>query len=220
MTEFDGQVAVVTGGARGIGAAIARRLARGGASVVCADVLDTDEIVAEISQNGGSAEGVVLDVTDPQAAAEGIKGIHEKHGRLDILVNNAGVTRDQLLVRMKPEDWDFVLGINLDGVFHVSQPAAKIMMRAKTGRGLRTSGSALSRTRSAELGQTGTRNARTSAAAASRQAPPFRCCLESRHPRRHLVSAMRLSTPLNDRDQPVLEGKSHAGCRNGTDHRS
>jgi 3-oxoacyl-[acyl-carrier protein] reductase len=134
MAEFENQVAVVTGGARGIGAAIARRLARGGASVVCADILDTDEIVAEISQSGGSAEGVILDVTDPQAAAEGIKGIHDKHGRLDILVNNAGVTRDQLLVRMKPADWSFVLGINLDGVFNVSQPAAKIMMRAKGGR--------------------------------------------------------------------------------------
>jgi len=107
MGEFDGQVAVVTGGARGIGAEIARRLA---------------------------AEGRELNVTDAQAAAEGIKAVHEAHGRLDILVNNAGVTRDKLLVRMKPEDWDLVLDINLDGVFKVTQPAAKLMMRQKSGR--------------------------------------------------------------------------------------
>ncbi len=134
MRDFDGQVAVVTGGARGIGAEIARRLARGGATVVCADVLDTDEIVDEITTAGGSAEGRHLDVTDAEGAADCVKAIHETHGRLDILVNNAGITRDQLLVRMKPEDWDLVLGINLDGAFKVTQPVAKLMMRAKSGR--------------------------------------------------------------------------------------
>ncbi len=134
MGEFDGQVAVVTGGARGIGAEIARRLARGGARVVCADVLDTTDIVAEINEAGGAAEGRELNVTDAQAAAEGVKAINEAHGRLDILVNNAGVTRDKLLVRMKPEDWDLVLDINLDGVFKVTQPVAKLMMRQRSGR--------------------------------------------------------------------------------------
>ena len=134
MGEFDGQVAVVTGGARGIGAEIARRLARGGARVVCADVLDTTDIVAEINAAGGAAEGRELNVTDAQAAAESVKAVHEAHGRLDILVNNAGVTRDQLLVRMKPEDWDLVLDINLDGVFKVTQPTAKLMMRQRSGR--------------------------------------------------------------------------------------
>jgi 3-oxoacyl-[acyl-carrier protein] reductase len=134
MGEFDGQVAVITGGARGIGAEIARRLSAGGAHVVCADVLDTDEIVTEIDAAGGSAEGRSVDVTDAASAAEAIKAIHADHGRLDILVNNAGVTRDQLLVRMKPEDWDLVLRINLDGVFKVTQPTAKIMMRQKSGR--------------------------------------------------------------------------------------
>jgi len=134
MGEFDGQVAVVTGGARGIGAEIARRLARGGVRVVCADVLDTTDIVAEINDAGGAAEGRELNVTDAQAAAEGIKAVHEAHGRLDILVNNAGVTRDKLLVRMKPEDWDLVLDINLDGVFKVTQPVAKLMMRQRSGR--------------------------------------------------------------------------------------
>ncbi len=134
MGEFDGQVAVVTGGARGIGAEIARRLARGGATVVCADVLDTAEIVAEINDAGGRAEGRELNVTDLAGAAEGVKAVHQTHGRLDILVNNAGITRDQLLVRMKPEDWDLVLDINLDGVFKVTQPVAKLMMRQRSGR--------------------------------------------------------------------------------------
>ena len=134
MGEFEGQVAVVTGGARGIGAEIARRLARGGATVVCADVLDTTEIVAEINGTGGAAEGREHDGTDTGAAGPVGSAIHEAHGRLDILVNNAGITRDQLLVRMKPEDWDLVLGINLDGVFNITQPAAKLMMRAKSGR--------------------------------------------------------------------------------------
>ena len=134
MGEFDGQVAMVTGGARGIGAEIARRLARGGATVVCADVLDTAEIVAEINDAGGRAEGRELNVTDLAGAAEGVKAVHETHGRLDILVNNAGITRDQLLVRMKPEEWRQVLDINLDGVFKVTQPVAKLMMRQRSGR--------------------------------------------------------------------------------------
>lgn len=134
MGEFDGQVAVVTGGARGIGAEIARRFARDGAHVVCADVLDTTDIVAEISDTGGLAEGCELDVTDAEAAAASIKSVFERHERLDILVNNAGITRDQLLVRMKPADWDLVLDINLDGVFKVTQPVAKLMMRQKSGR--------------------------------------------------------------------------------------
>jgi 3-oxoacyl-[acyl-carrier protein] reductase len=134
MGNFDGQVAVITGGARGIGAEIARKLASGGAHVVCADVLPTDEIVAEISAAGGTAEGRPVDVTDAAAAADTVQAIHGDHGRLDILVNNAGITRDQLLVRMKPEDWDLVLRINLDGVFKMTQPTAKIMMRQRGGR--------------------------------------------------------------------------------------
>jgi 3-oxoacyl-[acyl-carrier protein] reductase len=134
MGDFDGQVAVITGAARGIGAEIARRLTSGGAHVIVADVLDTAEIVEEITAAGGSTEGRSVDVTDTEAAADAVKAVHADHGRLDILVNNAGITRDQLLVRMKPEDWDLVLRINLDGVFKITQPAAKIMMRQKSGR--------------------------------------------------------------------------------------
>jgi 3-oxoacyl-[acyl-carrier protein] reductase len=135
MAVFDGQVAVVTGASRGIGREIARRLAGDGATVVCTDVMDLDETVAGINQElAGSAEARVFDVTDHEAAAAAMRDIHQDHGRLDILVNNAGITRDQLLVRMKAEDWRKVLEINLDGVFNCTQPAAKIMMRAKGGR--------------------------------------------------------------------------------------
>ncbi len=134
MNEFDGQVAVVTGAARGIGRSIARRLANGGATVLATDVMDPVETVEEISSEGGVAEGMVFDVTDPESAAAAIATIHERHGRIDVLVNNAGITRDQLLIRMKAGDWRRVLDINLDGVFNVTQPVAKIMMRQRSGR--------------------------------------------------------------------------------------
>ncbi len=134
MGVLDGQVAVVTGAARGIGRAIAQRLAADGALAVCADVLDPSETVRAVEAAGGRAKAVALDVSDAAAAAAAIGDIHTRHGRLDILVNNAGITRDQLLVRMKADDWRRVLDINLDGVFHVTQPAAKIMMRQRGGR--------------------------------------------------------------------------------------
>jgi len=134
MKDYQDQVAIVTGASRGIGRTIAQKLAAGGAHLVCADVMDLDETVAMITADGGSAEGLVLDVTDGEKAATAIKDIKDRHGRLDILVNNAGITRDKLLVRMKPEDWRRVLEINLDGVFNITQPTAKIMMRQQSGR--------------------------------------------------------------------------------------
>ena len=134
MSEFAGQVAVVTGASRGIGREIARRLASGGATVVCTDVMDLDETVESINAApAGAATGVTFDVTDGDAAAAAVKEIHGEHGRIDILVNNAGITKDQLLIRMKREDWRRVLDINLDGVFNVTQPVAKFMMRARAG---------------------------------------------------------------------------------------
>jgi len=134
MGQFSEQIAVVTGASRGIGRAISEKLAAGGATVICADVMDCDETVAEITSAGGTAEGLVLNVTDGEASEAAVRSISEKHGRIDILVNNAGITRDQLLIRMKPEDWRRVLEINLDGVFNVTQPVAKVMMRQRSGR--------------------------------------------------------------------------------------
>ena len=134
MSELDGQVAVVTGAGRGIGRAIAQRIAREGALVVCTDVVEPSESIEIIAKDGGSAEGMVFDVTNAEAVDEAVKSIHGRHGRIDILVNNAGITRDQLLVRMKPEEWRQVLAINLDGAFTMTQPVARIMMRQRSGR--------------------------------------------------------------------------------------
>ncbi len=134
MKELQDQIAFVTGASRGIGREIARKLAFSGAHVVCTDVMELDETVKMISQEGGSAEGLPLDVTDFAQAAAAVKDVQSRHGRFDILVNNAGITRDQMLIRMKSEDWRRVLEINLDGVFNITQPVAKIMMRKRSGR--------------------------------------------------------------------------------------
>jgi 3-oxoacyl-[acyl-carrier protein] reductase len=135
MADLTGQVVLVTGAARGIGQAIARKLAEQGGHVVCADRDPVDETVAGIRDElGGAAEALLLDVTDAGAAAEAVAGIKANHDRLDVLVNNAGITRDQLLIRMKPEDWDLVMAINLKGMFNLSQPVAKLMMRQRAGR--------------------------------------------------------------------------------------
>ncbi len=134
MGQFSEKIAVVTGAGRGIGRSISEKLAADGATVICADVMDCDETVEAITVAGGRAEGIVLNVADGEAAETAIRSITEKHGRIDILINNAGITRDQLLIRMKPEDWRSVLEINLDGVFNVTQPVAKVMMRQRSGR--------------------------------------------------------------------------------------
>ncbi len=134
MSELNGQVALVTGAGRGIGRAIALRIARAGALVICTDVMDPSETADIITKDGHAAEGMVFDVTSAKVVDEAVKSVHAKHGRIDILVNNAGITRDQLLVRMKPEEWRRVLDINLDGVFTMTQPVARIMMRQRSGR--------------------------------------------------------------------------------------
>lgn len=134
MSELQGQVALVTGAGRGIGEAIARSLANAGAHVVCSDVMDPAQTVDAIKADGGSAEGVIFDVTDAESTAKAVQELVARNSRLDIVVNNAGITRDTLLVRMKVEDWQLVLKVNLEGAFNVSQAAAKIMMRQKSGR--------------------------------------------------------------------------------------
>jgi len=135
VAELAGQVAVVTGAARGIGRAVARRLAGEGATVVCADCVEARETVEGIRADlGAAAESLVLDVTDAPAANAAMVEVHERLGRLDVLVNNAGITRDQLLVRMSEDAWRQVMKVNLDGVFNLTQPVAKIMLRQRSGR--------------------------------------------------------------------------------------
>jgi 3-oxoacyl-[acyl-carrier protein] reductase len=125
----------VTGASRGIGRAIAERLAAGGATVICvARGANADATVAAIIAAGGSAEAQGVDVTDAAAVEGLIKGVVEKHGKLDILVSNAGITRDQLMLRMKRSDWDDVLATNLTASFTLCQAALKPMIRARSGR--------------------------------------------------------------------------------------
>ena len=135
MIDLSGRIALVTGASRGIGAAIARRFASRGARVVAAARGDNARPVAEdIAATGGQAEAISLDVTDASGIEAAIAGIVERHGRIDILVNNAGIARDQLLLRLKRDDWDAVLTTNLTAAFALTQAALKSMIRQRQGR--------------------------------------------------------------------------------------
>jgi 3-oxoacyl-[acyl-carrier protein] reductase len=135
MTETAGRVALVTGASRGIGRAIALALASRGVSVVCgARGEHAGPVAAEISGQGGQAEAVALDVTDGATIDAAVARTIERFGRIDILVNNAGIARDQLMLRMKRDDWDAVLSTNLTGAYLVAQAVLKPMIRQRSGR--------------------------------------------------------------------------------------
>jgi 3-oxoacyl-[acyl-carrier protein] reductase len=131
----DKQVALVTGASRGIGAAIARQLAQDGFTVV--GTATSDEGAAKISQALAAfagSRGARLDVNDAASAEALIDAILREHGGLHVLVNNAGITRDQLAMRMKDEDWDAVLDTNLKAVFRMSRAVIRPMMKQRHGR--------------------------------------------------------------------------------------
>lgn len=134
--EFKGQAVMVTGGARGIGKAIAENLARKGANLAIADIsLDSaDETAKEIAAYGVKTIAVKLDVSKSGEVAKAFENIFKEFGRLDILINNAGITRDSLILRMKEEDWDSVIDINLKGVFLCTKEAIKVMVKQRYGR--------------------------------------------------------------------------------------
>jgi 3-oxoacyl-[acyl-carrier protein] reductase len=135
MFELSGKVALVTGASRGIGRAIAERLAAQGALVVAAARgTNAAATVAAIAAAGGRAESVGIDVTDDAAVAELPGSIVARHGRLDIVVSNAGITRDQLLMRMKRDDWDAVIATNLTATFAIAQAAMRPMLKQRGGR--------------------------------------------------------------------------------------
>jgi 3-oxoacyl-[acyl-carrier protein] reductase len=126
---------LVTGASRGIGRAIASRLAGQGATVVAAARDDhAADCAAQIAAQGGRAEAISLDVTDAAAIEAAPGGVVARHGRLDILVSNAGITRDQLLMRMKRDDWDAVLATNLTATFLLAQAAMRPMLKQRGGR--------------------------------------------------------------------------------------
>ena len=130
---LEGEIALVTGASRGIGASIAAALAAAGASVVGTATSQggADSISAALGDQG---RGIVLNVADDESVATAIKDIQANEGAPGILVNNAGITRDNLLMRMKQDEWDDVIATNLSGVFKVSKACLRGMMKARKGR--------------------------------------------------------------------------------------
>jgi len=135
MLDLRDKVAIVTGASRGIGRDVALMLAARGARVVAAARGDhAADTVSAIGAAGGRGEAASLDVTDGAAVGALVTSVLERHGRIDILVNNAGIARDQLLMRMKRDDWDQVIATNLTGAFACTQAVIKPMVKQRAGR--------------------------------------------------------------------------------------
>ena len=134
--QFEGKAAIVTGGTRGIGKAIVLELAKRGANVAFNYSKSADEaetLKGEVEALGVKAMAAQCDVASTEAAAEFVGQVKEAFGTIDYLVNNAGITRDQLILRMKEEDWDSVIDTNLKGAWNFSKAAVRPMMRNENG---------------------------------------------------------------------------------------
>jgi 3-oxoacyl-[acyl-carrier protein] reductase len=135
--QLNSQVALVTGASRGIGRAIAERLARAGALVAINYLQRQDaaeETLASIRVSGGQAELCRFDVANGTDVTAALQNIVDRHGKIDILVNNAGLALDNLLLRLKEEEWERVMQVNLKGVFLCTKAAARFMVRQRSGR--------------------------------------------------------------------------------------
>ena len=134
--RLEGRVALVTGGARGIGRAICEKLASEGAKIAMVDImLDVAEKTAEeFKAQGYEAMAIQANVALPEDADKAVAAVVAQFGKLDILVNNAGITRDTLMLKMSEKDWDAVLAVNLKGTFNFTKAATKVMMRARYGK--------------------------------------------------------------------------------------
>jgi 3-oxoacyl-[acyl-carrier protein] reductase len=133
---LDGKVALVTGASRGIGRAIAESLGRQGAKVIGTATSENgaDAISARFGEIGLAGEGLRLDVSDQSSVDQVIATINERHGAVEILVNNAGITRDNLLMRMKEDEWNSVINTNLTSIYRVCKSCLRAMMKARAGR--------------------------------------------------------------------------------------
>lgn len=135
MTDSVDRVAFVTGASRGIGRAIAVRLAAAGAAVAaCARADHARGVTEEIVEAGGRAEALSADVTSAGELQAAVRAALDRFGRIDILVNNAGIARDQLLMRMKPDEWDAVIATNLTAAYTCTQAVLRPMLRQRWGR--------------------------------------------------------------------------------------
>ncbi len=130
------KVVLVTGAGGGIGASIALKFSQSGAKVVVADVIEEFSLntVSRITKQGGEALAVTVDVSQISSVEEMVKKILDKFGKIDILINNAGITRDNLLLRMREEEWDKVININLKGVFNCTKVVLRSMMKQRKGK--------------------------------------------------------------------------------------
>ncbi|MCB0339276.1 MAG: 3-oxoacyl-[acyl-carrier-protein] reductase [Bdellovibrionales bacterium] len=137
MKDLEGQVALVTGGSRGIGRAVSLTLAAKGCHVFVNPSSNpslADETARLCQELGGKADVVGFDVSDSDTVSKEIDQIKESVGRLDILVNNAGISKDGLILRLKDDDWERTLSVNLNGAFYCARAASKIMTKARSGR--------------------------------------------------------------------------------------
>ncbi len=136
IIDMHGQVVLVTGASRGIGRAIAESLGKAGALIIGTATTDkgAQAITDYFAEQGISGEGMTLDVADSDSVSSVIKSITKEHGAIQVLVNNAGITRDNLLMRMKDEEWDSIINTNLSSVFRTSKACLRGMMKARKGR--------------------------------------------------------------------------------------
>ena len=131
--SLDGEIALVTGASRGIGKAIATKLAAEGATVI--GTATSEGGAASIGEYlGAQGTGMVLDVTNADSVSEVLGAIEEQYGPISILINNAGITRDNLMMRLKDDDWDAIINTNLTSVFRISKACLRNMMKARKGR--------------------------------------------------------------------------------------
>ena len=133
--NINGQTALITGAGRGIGKTIAVKLAESGSDIAIADMNPvSDDVLREIVENGTKCLAYQLDVTDVEAVNSVVKKIIDETGGIHILVNNAGITKDNLFMRMKPEQWSQVIDVNLNGVFYVTKAVIRTMVKQHSGR--------------------------------------------------------------------------------------